>query len=91
MKINNLTLIMLLGFTSKTMAEIVYTDIKPDITIQNTLYEMDLDNDGKNDIVFENTSNYENGEALAQITFKLTGHPFYYNYNVTNANAASHL
>ena len=70
MKINNLTLIMLLGFTSKTMAEIVYTDIKPDITIQNTLYEMDLDNDGKNDIVFENTSNYENGEALAQITFK---------------------
>jgi hypothetical protein len=52
MKINNLTLIMLLGFTSKTMAEIVYTDIKPDITIQNTLYEMDLDNDGKNDIVF---------------------------------------
>ena len=70
MKINNLTLIMLLGFTSKTMAEIVYTDIKPDITIQNTLYEMDLDKDGKNDIVFENTSNYENGEALAQITFR---------------------
>ena len=49
-------------FTHNINAEIVYTDIEPDVTLDNDdyFYEIDIDNEGVNDFQFE-IGNIANG------------------------------
>ena len=65
----NLTLTILSFFLihSYSYAAIVYTDISPDKVLNNNYLEIDLDNDGTNDISIDNWSDYTNGTAYAEI------------------------
>tara|TARA_Y100000385_G_scaffold180858_1_gene186797 strand:- start:3654 stop:4679 length:1026 start_codon:yes stop_codon:yes gene_type:complete len=63
----NLTLTILSFFLihSYSYAAIVYTDISPDKVLNNNYLEIDLDNDGTNDISIDNWSSYANGNGTA--------------------------
>ena len=65
----NLTLTILSFFLihSYSNAAIVYTDISPDKVLNNDYLEIDIDNDGTNDISIDNWSDYANGMAYAEI------------------------
>lgn len=67
MKNLTFTILTLLLFYSFSNAAIVYTDINPDKTIETSLIEIDLNNDGKNDISIDNWSDFPGSMAYAEI------------------------
>jgi hypothetical protein len=68
----NLTLTILSFFLihSYSNAAIVYTDVSPDKTLNNSFILIDLNNDGTDDISIDNWSDYANGMAYSEITLQ---------------------
>ena len=69
MKKSTLTLLTASLLTNMVSAQIIHTDLDPDLLIENSTQSMDLNGDGTNDVSIDNWSDYVQGSAYAEFQF----------------------